>query len=53
LNGNTLAAQETSESRVYGGIHFEFSNQDGLTAGQPQILWQSCPKYSSGLHPTF
>ncbi|MEQ1844318.1 MAG: Ig-like domain-containing protein, partial [Nitrospira sp.] len=27
------AAQEAGKSRIYGGIHFEFSNQDGLTAG--------------------
>ena len=27
------AAQEAGRSRIYGGIHFEFSNQDGLTAG--------------------
>jgi hypothetical protein len=27
------AADEAGESRIYGGIHFEFSNQDGLTAG--------------------
>ncbi|MEQ1731186.1 MAG: Ig-like domain-containing protein, partial [Vicinamibacterales bacterium] len=28
------ATQEAGRSRIYGGIHFEFSNQDGLTAGQ-------------------
>lgn len=28
------AAQEAGKSRIYGGIHFEFSNQDGLTAGK-------------------
>lgn len=28
------AAQEAGRSRIYGGIHFEFSNQDGLTAGK-------------------
>ena len=28
------AAQEAGESRIYGGIHFEFSNQDGQTLGQ-------------------
>lgn len=27
------AAQEAGRSRIYGGIHFEFSNQDGLAAG--------------------
>ena len=27
------AAEEAGESRIYGGIHFEFSNQAGLTAG--------------------
>ena len=28
------AAEEAGHSRVYGGIHYEFSNQDGQTAGQ-------------------
>lgn len=28
------AAQEAGKSRVYGGIHFEFANQDGLSTGQ-------------------
>ena len=28
------AAQEAGRSRVYGGIHFEFSNQDGLASGK-------------------
>ncbi|NOT96865.1 MAG: phosphatase PAP2 family protein, partial [Nitrospira sp.] len=28
------AAQEAGRSRIYGGIHFEFSNQDGLTSGK-------------------
>lgn len=27
-------AEEVGASRVYGGIHFRFSNQDGLTAGR-------------------
>ncbi|MCA9048638.1 MAG: phosphatase PAP2 family protein, partial [Planctomycetaceae bacterium] len=27
------AAEEAGRSRIYGGIHFEFSNQDGLAAG--------------------
>ncbi|HSI02147.1 MAG TPA: phosphatase PAP2 family protein, partial [Reyranella sp.] len=29
----TQAAQEAGESRIYGGIHFEFSNQAGQTLG--------------------
>jgi PAP2 superfamily/Bacterial Ig-like domain len=33
------AAQEAGESRIYGGIHFEFSNQDGQTAGQNVGDW--------------
>ncbi len=33
------AAQEAGESRIYGGIHFEFSNQDGLAAGQNVGDW--------------
>jgi hypothetical protein len=28
------AAQEAGRSRVYGGVHFEFSNQAGLVAGR-------------------
>ncbi len=28
------AANEAGESRIYGGIHFEFANQDGLAAGR-------------------
>jgi hypothetical protein len=27
------AAEEAGRSRIYGGIHFEFANQDGLLAG--------------------
>jgi hypothetical protein len=27
------AATEAGQSRVYGGIHFQFSNQDGLALG--------------------
>jgi hypothetical protein len=27
------AAQESADSRLYGGIHFRFDNQDGLTSG--------------------
>jgi membrane-associated phospholipid phosphatase len=28
------AAAEAGQSRVYGGIHFQFANQDGLTLGK-------------------
>src|SRR5262249_7261675 len=28
------AAEEAGQSRIYGGIHFQFSNQDGLNAGR-------------------
>ena len=28
------AAQEAGRSRIYGGIHFEFANQDGLATGK-------------------
>jgi hypothetical protein len=28
------AAQEAADSRLYGGIHFRFDNEDGTTAGQ-------------------
>lgn len=27
------AAQESADSRIYGGIHWRFDNEDGLTAG--------------------
>jgi hypothetical protein len=30
----TDAAEEAGQSRIYGGIHFQFSNQDGLTLGK-------------------
>jgi hypothetical protein len=30
----SAAATEAGRSRVVGGLHFEFSNQDGLTAGR-------------------
>lgn len=29
----TAAAEEAGLSRIYGGIHFNFDNTDGLTAG--------------------
>ncbi len=28
------AANEAGRSRIYGGIHFEFSNEQGLAAGR-------------------
>ncbi len=28
------AANEAGQSRIYGGIHFQFANQDGLAAGR-------------------
>lgn len=31
--GFSQAAQESADSRLYGGIHFRFDNQDGLTSG--------------------
>jgi hypothetical protein len=30
----TRAAAEAGQSRIYGGIHFQFSNRDGLTLGK-------------------
>ncbi|WP_420382221.1 Ig-like domain-containing protein [Novosphingobium sp.] len=33
------AAAEAGESRIYGGIHFEFSDQDGLTLGAEVGNW--------------
>jgi hypothetical protein len=34
FTGFDQAAAEAGESRIYAGIHFEFSNQDGLAAGK-------------------
>src|SRR5262249_36065568 len=33
------AAQEAGRSRIYGGIHFEFSNQDGQATGKQVADW--------------
>jgi len=33
FNSFWQAAEEAGRSRIYGGIHFEFSNQEGLQAG--------------------
>src|SRR5262249_30113478 len=33
FTGFDAAAAEAGRSRIYGGIHFEFSNQDGQAAG--------------------
>lgn len=33
------AAQEAGRSRIYGGIHFEFSNQDGQGLGTDIATW--------------
>ncbi|WP_404710694.1 Ig-like domain-containing protein [Sphingomonas sp. MMS24-J13] len=35
----TQAVQEAGESRIYGGIHFEFSNQDGQALGKKVGDW--------------
>ena len=34
LSGFSAAATEAGRSRVVGGLHFEFSNQDGASAGR-------------------
>jgi hypothetical protein len=34
FTGFDQAAAEASRSRIYAGLHFEFSNQDGQTAGR-------------------
>jgi membrane-associated phospholipid phosphatase len=34
FTGFGAAAVEAGQSRIYGGIHFQFGNQDGLTLGQ-------------------
>ncbi|WP_193142998.1 Ig-like domain-containing protein [Meridianimarinicoccus sp. MJW13] len=33
------AAQENADSRLWGGVHYDFSNQDGLTLGQTVADW--------------
>jgi hypothetical protein len=33
------AANEAGRSRIFGGIHFEFSNQDGLALGHDVGDW--------------
>ena len=34
FNSFDAAAQEAGQSRIYGGIHFQFGNQDGLVTGK-------------------
>jgi hypothetical protein len=34
FTGFTQAADEAGQSRIYGGIHFQAANQDGLAAGR-------------------
>jgi membrane-associated phospholipid phosphatase len=34
FTGFDVAAAEAGQSRIYGGIHFQFGNQDGLILGQ-------------------
>jgi len=33
------AAKEAGMSRIYGGIHFSFSNKDGLELGEDVADW--------------
>lgn len=33
------AAEEAGQSRIYGGIHYQFDNQDGLAAGREIGEW--------------
>jgi hypothetical protein len=35
----TEAAAEAGRSRIYGGIHFEFANQNGLESGRQIAEW--------------
>jgi PAP2 superfamily len=35
----TEAAEEAGRSRIYGGIHFEFANQNGLESGRQIAEW--------------
>lgn len=30
----TEAAEEAGQSRIFGGLHYQFSNQDGLELGR-------------------
>jgi hypothetical protein len=34
FSGFTAAAEEAGRSRIYGGIHYEFDNQEGLKMGR-------------------
>jgi hypothetical protein len=38
------AADEAGRSRIYGGIHFNFSNQDGQQAGR-KLAQQACTRF--------
>ena len=52
-NGFSQAAAEAGRSRVVGGIHFEFSNQDGLAAGRnvaAEVLSRSLLRQSGQTH---
>ncbi len=33
------AAQENADSRLWAGVHYDFSNQDGLDLGEDVALW--------------
>jgi hypothetical protein len=35
----TEAAEEAGRSRIYGGIHFDFANQNGLESGRHIAEW--------------
>jgi hypothetical protein len=33
-SGFRAAAEEAGRSRIYGGIHYQFDNREGLTCGK-------------------
>jgi hypothetical protein len=45
------AAKEAGRSRIFGGIHFEFSNQDGQTLGRQVGQWALNTFQSFENHP--
>jgi hypothetical protein len=56
----SAAAQEAGRSRIYGGIHYEFDNADGLATGRAlgeyvtrNYLLPSTPQVSSTRVPAF
>src|SRR5205085_5542950 len=45
------AAQESADSRMYGGIHFRFDNEDGLAAGGKVGQYVAANFFKAGHQP--